>query len=72
MTDIITTAPITTRRITIPHLRIPNLGFAAALETLCAGLADAYSSVYAAPFNGQRRLPPVVSDEDRQGRDPSW
>ena len=72
MTDIITTAPITTRRISMPHLRIPNLGFAAAMETLFAGLSDAYSSLYAAPFSGHRLRPPVVSHEDLEGRDPSW
>ncbi len=72
MTDIITHTPTITRRIRFPHLRFPNLGIGAAMETLVLALGDAYGSVYAAPFHGHRHRTPVLADEDLEGRDPSW
>lgn len=72
MTDVITTTPITTRRIRIPHLRVPNLGIAESFEALILVLGDAYGLIYASPFRDSCYQRPAVSDEDLEGRDPSW
>ena len=72
MAHITTTAPTTIRRFSLPRLRLPKFGIAAALQPLFQLIGDAYSSVYAAPFTCHRPTKTAVADDDLEGRDPSW
>lgn len=70
MADVSTTAPI--RRLKLPRLSFPRLAIGATLNAIFSVMGDAFKMAYLAPYAGLRRQPPIVPDEDLEGRDPSW
>lgn len=72
MTETTTATPIAARRCSLPRLRLPSFRIASVFEPLFLFLGDAYSMVYAAPFHCHQPKKTSVSDEDLNGRDPSW
>jgi len=69
MTDISPIAPIAVRRPILRRL-IPMLGIGAPLAAICVLLGDAFKMAYAAPYTSRR--PQIASDDDLEGRDPTW
>jgi hypothetical protein len=72
MTDTLTHALTTTRRFNIRRLHMPRLGIAEAIVSVIPVVGDAYGSAYTAPFTCCRSKAATPSDEDLEGRDPSW
>jgi hypothetical protein len=71
MTDISPIAPMAVRRPTLRRL-IPMLGIGAPLAAICVLLGDAFKMAYAAPYTSRSRRPQISSDDDLEGRDPTW
>jgi len=72
MTDIFTAAPITIRRLKLPRLGFPRFEIGASLAAICGLTGDAFKMAYLPPYAGLRRQPPMVPDDDLEGRDPTW
>ena len=72
MADISTTAPTTVRRLKLPRLGFPRLAIGASLNAISGLIGDAFSMAYVAPYTSLRSQPPIVQDDDLEGRDPSW
>lgn len=72
MTDISTDAPVAVCRSNLQRLNIPRLGIGASLAAISGLLGDAFKMAYVAPYSNHGRRPQVVSDDDLEGRDPSW
>jgi hypothetical protein len=72
MADISTNAPTAVRRLSLPRLRFPRLGFGASLSEIFGLWNDAINMAYMAPYASIRRQPQTVQDDDLEGRDPSW
>jgi len=72
MADISTTALINIRRLKLPRLGFPRLAIGATLNAICGVMGDAFKMAYLDPYTGLRRQPPIVPDEDLEGRDPNW
>lgn len=70
MTDIIPTAPISIRRSSLPRLSLPKIDMGASLYAIARLWSYALDLAYVAPYS--RRRPPVIPDNDIEGRDPSW
>jgi len=70
MADISTAAPI--RRLKLPRLSFPRLAIGTTLSAIFGVMGDAFKMAYLAPYTGPRRQPPIVPDDDLEGRDPSW
>jgi hypothetical protein len=71
MTDIIPTAPISIRRSSLPRLSLSKIDIGASLYAIARLLGHAFDLAYVAPFSSRRR-PPVILDNDIEGRDPRW
>lgn len=72
MTDIISTAPISIRRPRLPRLRVRRIGVGAALDAIAGLFGHALNLAYVDPFTSLQRRPPVIPDNDLEGRDPNW
>jgi hypothetical protein len=72
MTDITATAPITIRSPSLPRPSIPRVAIEASLAAIARLLGDALNLAYVDPYTSLRRQPPVVLDDDLEGRDPNW
>lgn len=72
MTDISPIALIAIRRCNLPRPNIPRLGIGASLAAICGLLGDAFKMAYAAPYTSRSRRPQIASDDDLEGRDPTW
>jgi hypothetical protein len=72
MTDISTTAAITVRRLNRLRPSFPSLAIGASLNAISGLIGDAFKLAYVTPYTGLRRQPPIVPDDDLEGRDPSW
>jgi hypothetical protein len=72
MADISTAAPITIRRLKLPRLGFPRLGICATLNDIFGLIGDALKLAYVTPYTSLRRQPPIVPDDDLEGRDPNW
>jgi hypothetical protein len=72
MTDTITTHSVTMHQPSRVGLQFPNLGIGQAYESLCLAIIDAFAMVYVTPFSTLPHQPPIVLDEDLEGRDPNW
>lgn len=70
MTDISPIAPIAIRRRNVQRPNIPALKLGALLAATCVLLGDAFKMAYAAPYTSRR--PQIASDDDLEGRDPTW
>jgi hypothetical protein len=70
MADVSTTAPI--RRLKLPRPSFPRLAIGTTLNAIFGVMGDAFKMAYLAPYTGLRRQPPIVPDEDLEGRDPRW
>lgn len=69
MTDILTTAPVTGRRIELPRLHLPWRAFAASIEAMAGLIGRASLMAYVDPYT---RLNQNAPDENLEGRDPNW
>jgi hypothetical protein len=72
MTDLINSTPVATRRLHLPRLRFPKLGFGATIVAVSTSIEQAYSMAYAEPFKIRERRPQTFSEVDLEGRDPNW
>ena len=72
MTDITNNAPITIRHLSLPRLKFPKLGIAAAITAFSASIFGAYSMAYVTPFDALRGQSSIPDDVDLEGRDPNW
>lgn len=72
MTDIISTAPIAIRPARLPRLRLRRIGIGAALGAIAGLIGQAFNLAYVDPFTSLKRRPPVIPDDDLEGRDPNW
>ena len=72
MTDISTTAAITIRSLSRLRPSFPRLEIGASLAAISGLLGDAFKMAYAAPYTGRSRRPQIASDDDLEGRDPTW
>jgi hypothetical protein len=70
MADISTTAPITVRRLNLPRLGFPRLEIGASLAAISGLVGDALKMAYVDPYTSRR--PQIASDDDLEGRDPTW
>jgi hypothetical protein len=69
MTD---TAPITSRRLSLPRLSFPRLAIGASLNAVFGLLGDALKMAYVDPYTSLPRKPHVIPDDDLEGRDHTW
>ena len=72
MTDIIHTAPISIRRASLPRPSLPRIGISASLYAIAGLFGHALDLAYVAPYTSRQRQPPVMPENDSDGRDPSW
>jgi|GEM_PF-5634682 len=72
MSDIISTAPISIRCSSLPRPRLPRIGVGAALGAIAGLLGHAFNLAYVAPYTSLQCRPPVIPDNDLEGRDPNW
>jgi len=72
MTDMSTSAPITSRCSALQGTSLPTLRIAASLAAMSAALGDAFKMTYAEPYTSHGRRPQVLPDDDLEGRDPTW
>ena len=72
MTDIIPTAPISIRCFSLPRLSLPRIGIGASLDAIAGLLGHALNLAYVDPYTSLQRQPPVIPDNDLEGRDPNW
>ena len=72
MADICTRVPIAVRRSNLRRLNIPTFRVAASLAALSVLVGDAFKMAYVDSYIGQGRQPPVVPDDELDGRDPTW
>jgi hypothetical protein len=72
MTDILTTAPTTGRRLNVPRPGFPRLAIGASLNAISGLIGDACRMTYVDPYASLRRRPPIVPDDGLEGRDPNW
>ena len=72
MTDIISTAPISIRCSSLPRPSMPKIGIGAALEAITGLLGRAFNLAYVDPYTSLQRQPPIIPDNDLEGRDPNW
>lgn len=70
MTDIITSAPVSTRSAKLLRLRLPRSGLGALPIAIPRLLGHVFNLAYVAPYT--RRRPPAAPDNDSEGRDPNW
>ncbi|WP_137931365.1 hypothetical protein [Mesorhizobium comanense] len=72
MTDMPTSAPITSRHSNLQRLSVPVHRIAASLIAMSAVLGAALKMAYVEPYTGQGRRPRALPDDDLEGRDPTW
>ncbi len=72
MTDILTTAPTTGRRLNLPRPSFPRLAIGASLKAIFGLWGDALRLAYLAPHASLGRQQQIVPDDDLDGRDLSW
>lgn len=72
MSDIISTIPIAIRSPSLPRLGLRRIGVGAALAAIAGLFGHALNLAYVDPFAGLQRRPPVIPDNDLEGRDPDW
>ena len=72
MTDISTTAQITTRRLDLLRLSFPRPEIGASLAAISGLVADAFKMSYVNPYTSHGRRQQIVPDDDLEGRDPTW
>lgn len=72
MTDVITTAHVTSRRPAHSTLRFPKLGFGRALVRILEEFGHAFNLAYVQPLRLGRSQSPIVLEGSEKGRDPSW
>lgn len=72
MTDIISTVPISFRRSSMPRLSLPRIGIAASLDAIAGLFGHALYLAYVDPYSSLQRQPPVIPDNDLDGRNPNW
>jgi hypothetical protein len=72
MTHIPAAAPIIIRRLNLSRLSFawPKIG--ASLAAISSLVADAFIMAHVTPYASLHRQPPVVPDDDLDGRDPTW
>jgi hypothetical protein len=70
--DILGIAPVVVRRSRAQLRRFPRLKVGASLAALFGLVGDAFKMAYVDPYIGHGRRPPVVPDDDLEGRDPTW
>jgi len=72
MTDITTTALISTRRFSLPQPCLPRIGIGASLVAIVRLIGDAINLAYVDPYTCRRPQLPAAFDDDLQDRDPNW
>lgn len=72
MSDIISTLPVSIRRPSLPRLGLHRIGVGAALGAIAGLLGQAFNLAYVAPYANLQRRPPVIPEDDLEGRDPDW
>jgi hypothetical protein len=72
MSDIISTAPISIGHASLPRLKLRRLGVGAALSAIAGLFGQALNLAYVDPYTSLQRRPPVIPDDDLEGRDPNW
>jgi hypothetical protein len=72
MTDIAPAAPIKIRRFSLPRLGFPRLRLGASFTGIGGLVANAFTLAYVAPYTSLHRRPPIIVDDDLEGRDPRW
>ena len=72
MTDISTIAPIAIRSPGQLRLKLKKLGIGAVIAAIPEDIRHAFALAYVAPYQTFAEPPPVVTDADLDGRDPSW
>lgn len=72
MSDIISTIPTSIRRPSLPRPRLRRIGVGAALAAIAGLFGHALNLAYVDPFTSRQRRPPVIPDNDLEGRDPNW
>ena len=72
MAHILTTAPITARRLKLPRLTFPRPAIGASLNDMFGLMVDAFKLAYMDPYASLGRRSQVAPDNDLEGRDPSW
>lgn len=72
MTDISTSAPISSRRSNFQRPSILARRIAASLAAISAVLGDAFKMAYVEPYTSHGRRQQALPDDDLEGRDPTW
>jgi hypothetical protein len=72
MTDIISTAPTSIHRSSLPRPSLPKIGVGAALGTIAGLVGNAFNLAYVDPYGSLQRKPPIIPDDELEGRDPNW
>jgi len=72
MTDISAAAPTVLSRFDLRRPNIPTLRIGASLAAISLLLGDAFKMSYVAPYTSHSRRTQIASDDDLEGRDPSW
>lgn len=72
MTDITTTTQIHIHRFSAARSNVRGVGISASLEAITRLIGDAFTLAYLGPYTSMRHQSQVVSDDDLDGRDPSW
>lgn len=60
------------RRFHLQRPSIATLKVGASLAAMSGLLGDAFKMAYVDPYDSHGRRPQVVSDDDLEGRDPTW
>jgi hypothetical protein len=72
LTDIISTAPTSIHRSSLPRPGLPKISVGAALGTIVGLVGNAFNLAYVDPYSGVQRKPPIIPDDDLEDRDPNW
>ncbi|TPI26130.1 hypothetical protein FJ414_30590 [Mesorhizobium sp. B3-1-6] len=72
MTDILTTGPTAVRRLKLPRPSIPRLAMLATFNTMFSSMVNARKAAYLDPFTSLDRRPPIIPEDDLEGRNPNW
>ncbi len=72
MTDIISPAPISICCSRLRRPDLPTIGIGASLAAIARLFGDALNLAYVEPYTSLQRQPPVIPENDLEGRDPNW
>ncbi|TPI19358.1 hypothetical protein [Mesorhizobium sp. B4-1-1] len=72
MTDILTTGSTAVRRLKLPRPSVPRLAVLATFNTMFSLMVNAGKAAYLDPFTSLDRRPPIIPEDDLEGRNPNW